>query len=181
MVRNPEVRAEGGVTVAAQGNVEVSLQPARQRDVPAFPEVAAVGRLVWRVEVARQVEAHEQREADGDVRVAREVGIHLQRIGEEGHKVLEAGEEHRVFEHAVDEVHRDVVAQDDFLEQSVENPEHGHAELQPAQAVFPVELGNEVAGLHDGPCHELGEEGDVESEVEEVAHGFHFPLYTSAV
>ena len=99
----------------------------------------------------------------------------MQAVGKEGHEVLKTGEKHGVVEHTVDEVHREVVAQDDFLEQAVEYPEHGHAELQAAQAVLAVELRDEVAGFYDRSGHQLGEERDVETEIEQVAHRFHQP------
>ena len=97
----------------------------------------------------------------------------MQAVGKEGHEVLKTGEKHGVVEHTVDEVHREVVAQDDFLEQAVEYPEHGHAELQAAQAVLAVELRDEVAGFYDRSGHQLGEERDVETEIEQVAHRFY--------
>ena len=106
----PQVCAEGDVAVAAQGDVEVCLQPAAQADVPALPEVGAVLGLVRRVEVAGQVEAHEQRQTDGYVGVAREVGVDLEGVEEECHRVLEAGEEQGIGKDAVHEVEGEVVA-----------------------------------------------------------------------
>ncbi len=41
----PEIRAKGGVAVSAQGDVQVILQPARQRDVPAFQKLLQFGAL----------------------------------------------------------------------------------------------------------------------------------------
>ena len=91
--------------------------------MPAFPEVTAIRGFVRWIEITRQIESHEQRETDGNVRIARKIGIYLQAVGKEGHEVLKTGEKHGVVEHTVDEVHREVVAQDDFLEQAVEYPE----------------------------------------------------------
>ncbi len=104
------------------------------------------------------MEAHEQRQADGDVRITGEVGIYLQAVGEESHQILESGEQHGIVEYPVYEIYSQIVAQYYLFEQSVENPEYGHSEQRSAQAVFAVKLWNEVAGLYDRSCYELGEE-----------------------
>ncbi|MEY5044450.1 MAG: hypothetical protein RJA19_1677, partial [Bacteroidota bacterium] len=64
--------------VAAHGDIEVIPQPGRQADVPPLPEIARVARLVRRSEVHRQLEAHPQGDADGHIRIAAEVRVHLQ-------------------------------------------------------------------------------------------------------
>ena len=61
--------------------------------MPALPEVLGIGRLVGRIEVLGQVEAHQHSHAYGYVRVAGEVGIYLEGIAEEGGEILEGGEE----------------------------------------------------------------------------------------
>ena len=45
----------------------------------------------------------------------------------------------RIVEHAVHEIHGKVVAHDDFLGQTVQNPEHGDAELAARQEELLVE------------------------------------------
>lgn len=107
----PEQRA-----VAAERDIDISFQPSRERLMPATPELLRVAGFIRRVEVLRQVEAHEQRHADSDVGVAGEVRIDLHRVREQGEEVLEAGEEHRALEHTVDEVDCKVVGEDDLLQ-----------------------------------------------------------------
>ena len=167
----PEVCAEGDVAVTAKGDVEVVLQPAAQADVPSLPEVGTVLGFVGRVEVARQVEAHEQRQADGNIRVAREVGIDLKGIEEEGCQVLKPCEKQGIGKDAVDEVKGEVVAQDYLLRQAPQYHEDGEAEHPAAQEVASVELRYEVARLDDRSGYELWEEADVEAEVEDVPYG----------
>ena len=87
---HPEERAESRVAVAAQRNIQVVAPPARKRDVPTAPEFGGGECLVGAVEVLRQAEPHEERNADGDVCIAREVGVDLQGVGEERDEVLEA-------------------------------------------------------------------------------------------
>ena len=138
--------------------------------MPAFPELARVLGLVGRVEVFGQVETHEHGHADGNVGVAREIGVDLQGIAEQGHQVLEACIKHGLGKHHVNEVDGDVVAQDDFLHQAVHDPEHGDTELLAAEEVFLVELRDELVGPHDGTCHQLREEAHIEAEVKDIAY-----------
>ena len=170
---NPKVSAEGGVAITAQRNVEVGLQPLAQRDVPTLPEVAGVGGFVGRVEVLRQIESHEHGHTDGDVGVSGEVGIHLQRVSEKSHEVFKTGEKQGIVKYAVDEVHGNVVAENNLLCQTVQNPEDSDAKLSASQEIGLVELRNELAGTHNGTCHQLREEADVETEVQQISHRFY--------
>ena len=81
--------------VAAERDVEVVAQEARQRHVPAPPEVADRHGAVGRVEVERQPQAEHQREADRHVGVAGEVEIDLQRVGAGGDPGLGRGQRRR--------------------------------------------------------------------------------------
>ena len=56
----PPVLASGAVAVAAERDVQVVAQPARERDVPATPEVLDGARRVGRVEVHGDLEAEQQ-------------------------------------------------------------------------------------------------------------------------
>src|SRR5579863_9363077 len=64
--------------VAAHGNVEVVAQPARERDVPPAPEVLETERAVGLVEILREAESKQRRNADRDVGVGAEIAIDLQ-------------------------------------------------------------------------------------------------------
>ena len=105
---------EGGrsaLAVAAEGDVQIVLEPVAERDVPAFPEAGGVGGFVGRIEVEREVEAHEHGYAGGDVGVAGEVGIDLEGVEEEGGEVFEWGVEEGIVENAVDKGDGEVVAE----------------------------------------------------------------------
>ena len=172
----PENSAEGDIPVTAQWYVQIGLQPTAQTYVPAFPEVAAVEGFVWRVEVTGQMKAHQHTQANGNIRITREVGIYLQRIQEQGGKVLEPCKEHRIVEDPVYEVHRQIVAQDNLLYQSVYNPEDGYAELSATEEISAVQLWNKVTGLYNRTSHQLGEETYVEAEVEDIPDRFYQPF-----
>ena len=79
------VGPDAALAVAAQRNVEVVAQPRRERDVPPPPELGDRRRLVGCVEVLREAEAQQQGDADGHVRIAREVAVDLQRIAVDAH------------------------------------------------------------------------------------------------
>lgn len=143
--------------------------------MPATPELLRVAGLIRRVEVLREVEAHEQRHADSDVRIAGEVRIDLHRVREQGEEVLEAGEEHRALEHAVDEVHGKVVGEDDLLEQTVQYPEYRYAELPAGEEERLIQLRHKLRGTDDGTGNQLREERDIETEVEDVLDRLDLP------
>ena len=138
--------------------------------MPSPPEILGIGGLVRGVEILGQVEPHEHRHSDGDVGIARKVGIHLQGIPEYGAQVLEPGEKQGVVKYPVDEIDGDVVAQNYLLDQSVEYPENGNAELLPSQVPRPVHLRDELARANDGSCDQLGKETDEEAEIQDVAY-----------
>lgn len=77
------IRAESAVAVASKRDVEVVLKPFGEGDVPPLPELSGVTGLVRRVEVLRQIEAHQHSDTCGDVGVAGEVGIDLKRIAKQ--------------------------------------------------------------------------------------------------
>ena len=136
--------------------------------MPALPEVAAGVGFVGRVEVLGQSEAHEQGHTNGNVGVAREVGVDLEAVAVEGHQVLKTRETSGVLKHAVDEVHRQVVRQEHLLQESIQDPKCGDAKLLFSQVVLLVELGNEVRRAHNGPGHQLGKEAHVEPKIQDV-------------
>ena len=74
---HPEECTDGCVSVTAKRDVQVIAPPARKRDVPTAPEFGRALCLVRAVEVLWQAEAHEEGNANSDIRVTREVGVNL--------------------------------------------------------------------------------------------------------
>ena len=144
--------------------------------MPAFPEVARILSLIGGVEVLWQIESHHQRESDGDVGVAREVGIDLERVCEERCQVLESRKQLGIGEYAIDEINSQIVRHHDFLGQAIEDPEHSDAELGARKGITPIELRDEVGRLDDRSGDELREKAHVESEIENIAHRTYEPL-----
>ena len=164
-----DVRGPAGSTVASQRDVEVVTQPTAERHMPTTPELGGVGGFVRRVEVDGQVEAHEHRHTNGDVSIAREVGIDLQGVDHEGGEVFERSVERRIVEHSVDKTHSEIVAQDNLLDETIANPKYSHTESPTAEVEGLIDLRDELVGAQDRSGNELGKEGGIESEVEYIA------------
>ena len=161
------VRVDRPVPVAPERDVEVVPEPARQRDVPARPELAEALREVRRVEVDAEVVAQHPGHPDGDVGVAREVAVDLEGVEHHADRDADGRERLGRVEHAVD-VERQRVGDDDLLEVPDEDLAEPQQEPAPEERVVPAELREEQAGPDDGPGHELGEERDVGREPEQV-------------
>ncbi len=159
------VRDHLALAVAAERDVEVVAQPARQRHVPAAPEVLQRDRGVGRVEVLRELEAEQEREPDRDVRVAGEVGVDLDGVGVDPDQDLERRVLPGRAEHLVDDVRREVVRDHDLLEEAGRDQVEGAARVDPARVARRVELRDQLAGAHDRPGHEVREEREVDGEL----------------
>ena len=137
--------------------------------MPPLPELSGVAGLVRRIEVLRQIETHQHSDTGGDVSVPGEVGIDLKRVAEESRKVLETGVKQRVLENPVAEIHSQIVAQNQLLGKSVQNPENRDTELSAAKEERFVKLREKLFGAHDRAGHKLRKEAEIESEIPEIA------------
>src|SRR5437773_1975540 len=75
------VGSPDALAIAAEADVEIISQPARQADVPPPPELPQVGGGIGQVEVPHDVKPEDTRGAPRDVRITREVAIDLSREG----------------------------------------------------------------------------------------------------
>ena len=153
-----DVSAHRAAAVAAEGEVEVLAQPGAERDVPAPPELGQVTGEIRMVEVQRELVTEQAGQPHRDEGVAGEIGVNLARVGvEQGHQVqLRQGQERRVtqgggrFFEVVGDDHLEEEAGDELLD--------GIVPVEVGQALV-ADLIKELARLHDGPGHELGEKG----------------------
>ena len=162
------IRAECAITVASKRDVKIVLKPFGKGNMPPLPELSGVAGLVRRIEVLRQIETHQHSDTGGDVSVPGEVGIDLKRVAEESRKVLETGVKQRVLENPVAEIHSQIVAQNQLLGKSVQNPENRDTELSAAKEERFVKLREKLFGAHDRAGHKLRKETQVEAEIPEV-------------
>lgn len=77
-------------TAAAQRDVDIVAEPGGERDVPAAPELGNVAAEIGYLEVTHQVDAEEFGAADGNVAIAREVTVNLDREKNSSHSQIEA-------------------------------------------------------------------------------------------
>ena len=156
----------GAVMAAAKRLIEIVAEPARQRDVPALPELAERGRAIRLHEIRLEVIAEQARNADGDVAIAGEVAIDLHRVAIKREQEIGPRIGARIEEHAVDQLIREIVGDHHLLEQPEQDQhdavrDHGAIELG-----LGLELRQEIGSADDRPGDELREEGDVEEDVE---------------
>src|SRR5262245_45679468 len=69
-------------SVAAEGNVEIVTEPARERHVPTPPELRHARGAIRLVEVLWKMEAEHPAQANRHVGIAREIVVDLQRVAE---------------------------------------------------------------------------------------------------
>ena len=136
--------------------------------MPPLPEFSGVAGLVRGIEILWQVETHQHSDTGGDVSVPRKVGIDLKGVAEQCRKVLKTSVKQRVLEDPVAEIHGQIVAENQLLGKSVQNPEDSDPELSAAKEERLVELREKLLGTHDRAGHQLREETQIESEIPEV-------------
>ena len=162
------VREEPTAAVAAERDVDVVAQPARERHVPATPEVLDRHRRIRGVEVLREAEAEEEREPDRHVRVPAEVGVDLDRVSVDPDERLERRMLVGCPEDRVDDRGGEVVGDDDLLEEAGPDEEEGPRRVDVAWIAGSLELREELSRPHDRACHEMGEEGEIRGELPEA-------------
>ena len=138
--------------------------------MPSLPEFTHTARLIGRIEIGGKTEAKQQSYPNGHIRIAREVRIDLNGISEQGHHILKSGVHGWIGEYAVHKVQSEVIGQQYFFEQSVENPKKPKSELLPGEPVGLTQLRNEIRCPHNGACHQLREKGNIEAKVEDAFH-----------
>ena len=154
------------LAVAAQGKVDVLLEPGAERDVPAAPELGDGQGPVGKVEVVLEVEAEEPCRADGNVRVAGEVVVDFQGVeepAEPGRRGVDgclAGD--------FSDVGPEGIGQDDLLRKADDDAvDAGHKAVCIHGPGLNLRL--EVFPLHDGAGHYLRKESNVKRRVKRAA------------
>ena len=159
------IRDRGTAPAAAERDVQVVAQPARERDVPAAPEILQRHGRVGRVEVERELEAEQEGDADGDVRVAGEVGIDLHRVRVDRDQDLERRVLVGVGEDLVDDVRGQVARDHHLLEQPGRDQVEGATRVHAARRARRVELRDQLVGPHDRAGDQVREEREVGGEL----------------
>ncbi len=154
--------------VAPERDVQVVAQPARQRHVPASPEVLQVARRVGRVEVLGEPEAEQQRQSDGDVGVAAEVAVDLHRVAPRREDRLRRGVLRGEVKTGVTIALGHVRGDDHLLEQAGQDQPEGTRVVDRVGVAPAPDLGQQLGAPHDRPGQQVREERDVDREVERL-------------
>ena len=133
--------------------------------MPAPPEVPQRRRGVRRVEVLREREAEQQRDADRDVRVAGEVGVDLDGVRVDADQDLQRRVVSRRREDLVHDRRRQVVRDHHLLEQPGGDQVEGAARIDPSRVARALQLRDQLRRAHDRPRDEVREERQVRGEL----------------
>ena len=160
-------RAALALAAAAQRDVEIVAEPRRERDVPAVPEVPHRGREERLAKVLHQRHAHDLRRADGDVGVAAEVAVDLEREQHARERHGAAGLSGGSIEHGIHE-ERQPVGDDHLDEQAPRHAREPCADALSVKALVGAQLPEQRAGALDGAGDELREERDEQRVAEKI-------------
>ncbi len=140
--------------------------------MPAAPELLDALRGIGTIEVLREADAEQQRQADRHIGVAREVAVDLGGVAVDRQEHVGTGVLLRHREDGVDEIARKEVGDGQLLEE----PEADQHDARPDRdlAAIPrrLHLRQELRGAHDRSGDEVREEAEVEREVQQRA-GLH--------
>ena len=167
--REVQLPSEGTATVAAQRNVKIVAQKAREAHVPSSPELDDVAGLVGGVEVEGQDDAEELGEAGGHVRVAGEIEVDLQGVGQRpGPRREECarGRGGRVEDRGGGG--GGAGGEDDLLEETEREHRQAHGEILGLRSIGLVagELGHHLLVVKDGPGDEVRKVGHEQGVVD---------------
>ena len=135
--------------------------------MPAAPEIAHTVGLKRRIEVGRESETQQQRDAYRHIAVATKVAIQLHGIADQAEQILHAGVAKRIVEHTVHKVDADIVANHRLLKQANHNQIHAHRNHAVVDHERLTDLRRKVAGTHNRASHQLREERHIERIVEQ--------------
>jgi len=141
--------------------------------MPALPEIARVGCQVGEAEVYTDIETEHPGGPPGDVRIAREVAVDLQREGVCSQKHRRPAGVVRPVD-AIDQ-HGHIVGDHQLLEEPHERQLRPAVESLWSRVPRFEDLRHEVRAPLDRSGHQLGEEADVEHQVRQVGGGAHSP------
>src|SRR5581483_194561 len=154
-----EVSSQNTITAASQGEVEIILEPRRQTDMPAVPEIAEAGGSVRIVEIQHQMKAHDLGDAAGHVGVATEIKIDLPA---EGDRRQQQGRSLELAGTGVHDIHvlRQIIRQCHFLEKANDEQRESVGNVLAPDLGRPLKLRQEIARTFNGTSDELRKEGN---------------------
>ena len=144
---------------------DVIAEPARQRDVPAPPELADVLGKIGAAEILHQVDAHGLRQPDGHEGVAGEIAIDLEAERIDGKENAGAVVGRWRGEDGIDD-RRQVVGDKDLEEYPPDEEIGPRVDFLEGHFARRQNLRQQAHAPFDGAGDELRKEGNVKSEIE---------------
>ena len=138
--------------------------------MPTAPELGDGPREIGEVEVLLEADAKETGTADGDVAIAGEIAVDLEREEDAKSQEREATQLMVFSPKGIDDAGA-VVGDDELLEESPEDLAHAIDGTGIVELALALELGQQIRGALDGTCHELGEETDIGEELDDIVCG----------
>ena len=166
------------VSAATERDIEVVAQPAGERHVPAPPEILDRDGGIGAVEVLREGDAEQQGDADRHIGVAAEIGVNLHGVAVDRQQRLRRAVLPRQREDRIDDRRRDIAGDDHFLEEAEGDQPGRAARLLPVHRLRSPQLRDELRRAHDRPGDEMGEEGEIDGEIEQRG-GLDLPFVVS--
>ena len=120
------------------------------------------------MEIDIEMEPQQQGQTDGHIAVAGKIAIDLQRIAIDSHQILHPRIEAGIVEHPLHEVQADIVGDDRFFEKAAHQQEDAPTEHLVGNKQRTTYLRDEIAGTHNGTCHQLRKERDVEGIIQQT-------------
>lgn len=165
------VGRERAAAVAAEREIEIVAEPGAEGHVPAAPELGDRAAGIGPEKILGEADAEHPRQADRHVRIAGEVEIDLQGIGDGA----DPGAEEVLFargqtEHRIGD-RRDIVGDDDLLGEAVGEARHAGGEVLDRDARL-NHVPDHIAEADDRPGDQVREEALVGGIAGEAPVGF---------
>ena len=151
----------------AKRDIDIVAKPGVERNVPPAPELTYVAREIRVAEVLHQAEPEEARRADGDVGIAREIAVNLEREQHCPYQQRAARQRGVIGEDRVDH-DGTAVGDNHLLEQTPQDAAHPVDRSLVIKGAQAVKLRQQVCGALDRPGHKLRKKSDVGEECRDV-------------
>ncbi len=169
-----EYQSARALAVSAEGDVDVFPEPRTQSDVPSSPEFGHCEGSVRMVEVSRQVEAHELAKTYSHQRVAAEIEIKLEGVGENTHPCQRRGNT-LVADHGnIAPEATYLIGDEDLVAETDSKGFETFLDFADVMGPF-LKLLCHCAVSYDRACDKLGEHTDVCAVVDKTSFRRRFP------
>ncbi len=156
--------------VPAERNVEIISKPARQRDVPAPPEIGKSNRAVGKSKIVRHCKAKAQGNPDGSCRIAGEIAKNLACESQCRNPAIEHSWHFSVLVvDCLDDRREKTISKNDLLEQAESYKSKPEENLVGSCLTRFLELWDEFGRSHDRTRNEVRKEGHEQGIVKKAA------------